>query len=145
MSGCIDGGNGSDTYSSSSTGSSSSSTPQVETVYVPKHYNNALVNQVYSVSAGDNKYLSVYLNPDGKSNYQVYGSMTETADDTSGVQFYIVGPDGSTYVNTGEKVRSYSFNIRPMTAGNYYFYLDNSNTLMTNKLPKLVIYEEYDQ
>ncbi|UXM84991.1 tetratricopeptide repeat protein [Methanococcus aeolicus] len=71
--------------------------------------------------------------------------MTETKDGTSGVRFYIKNPNGKILVDSGEKVRSYSFKIYPMQAGNYYFYLNNVNTWITDKSPRLKIYEEYDE
>ena len=104
-----------------------------------------MVDGVTSVSAGERKCIEIYLDPEGKNNYEVYGTMTETAEGTSGVRFYIEGPDGTTCIDTRDKVRSYSFNIHPTEAGYYRFYLDNTNTLLTNKLPSLTVYEEYYQ
>ncbi len=118
---------------------------QSQNAYVPKHYKNLLVDKTYSVSADSYVNIPIYLNPQGKNNYVVYGTMTETTSGTSGVRFIVKGPSGTTYVDTGEKVRSYSFSFHPTEAGTYHFYLDNRGTILTNKLPKLVVYEEYDK
>ena len=136
LAGCVDESGGSSEYSSNA---------QSQNVYVPQHYKNLLKDSVRSISAGECGYFEIYLDSDDKNNYVVYGTIVETAEGTSGVRFYIEGPDGTTYADTGEKVRSYSFNFHPTEAGYYRFYLDNTNTLLANKLPKLTIYEEYDQ
>jgi tetratricopeptide (TPR) repeat protein len=110
----------------------------------PYHHKNLLNDKIYSVSAGKYTYKAIYLDPMGKDNYTVYGTMTETREGTSGVRFYIKDPNGNILVDSGEKVESYSFKIYPTQAGNYYFYLDNVHTLITDKSPRLKIYEEYD-
>ncbi|MDK2790952.1 MAG: hypothetical protein PWP15_1461 [Methanothermococcus sp.] len=110
----------------------------------PYHHKNLLNDKTYSVSSGKYTYKAIYLDPIGKDNYTVYGTMTETKEGTSGVRFYIKDPNGKILVDSGEKVRSYSFKIYPTQAGNYYFYLDNVNTWITDKSPRLKIYGEYD-
>ena len=113
--------------------------------YTSQHYKKLLVDNTYSVSAGEYEYIPIYLNPTGKNNYVVYGTMTETTTGTSGVRLIIQNPSDSTCIDTGEKVRAYSFNFHPTESGTYYFYLDNRNTLITDKLPSLKVYEEYDK
>ena len=110
----------------------------------PHHHKNLLNDKIYSVSAGKYTYKAIYLDPIGKDNYTVYGTMTETEKGTSGVRFYIKDSNGNILVDSGEKVESYSFKIHPTQTGNYYFYLNNVNTWITDKSPRLKIYEEYD-
>ena len=130
---------------SSVTNSQADQNIQPKYTYVTKHFKKLLLDKVYSVSAGYYVKIPIYLDPSDKENYVVYGTMKETAEGTAGVRFYVIGPDGVTYVDSGEKVRSYSFSFRPSETGYYYFYLDNSNTLLTNKLPRLTVYVEYDK
>jgi hypothetical protein len=152
LAGCVDESGGSSEYSSNA---------QAQNVYVPQHYNNLLSSDsyqfsaqhynnllddnTYSVSAGEYEDVPLYLDPEGKNNYMVYGTMTETTKSTDGVRFIVQGPGDTVYVDTRDEVRSYSFSFHPTEAGTYYFYLDNRKSWFTNKLPKLKVYEEYDQ
>jgi len=152
LAGCVDESGGSSEYSSNA---------QAQNVYVPQHYNNLLSSDsyqfsaqhynnllddnTYSVSAGEYEDVPLYLDPEGKNNYMVYGTMTETTKSTDGVRFIVQGPGDTVYVDTRDEVRSYSFSFHPTEAGTYYFYLDNRKSWFTNKLPRLTVYEEYDK
>ena len=102
---------------------------------IGQHSRTLISDQTYTVPAGKYEEIPVYIDTSGKSNILVSGYIKATTG--LNIEFYITDRLLNKYVYEPVKVTYKSFGFVPDNSGYYDFYLDNTYSMFTNKLPEI--------
>ncbi len=115
-----------------------------EPYQVTKTHSEALIDDKPTVPAGKSVYYSIYIDISRKEKNIVSGEVVETAG--YDINFYVLdqvnynawkeGRWAVAYVSV-ERINSYSYSFVPDHSDYYYFVLDNTYSLFTNKVPQI--------
>ncbi len=100
-----------------------------------KHSTTLISDSTYTVPARKYEVIPVYIDTSGKSNILVSGYIKATTG--LNIDFYIKDRLLNNYVYGPVKVTYRSFGFVPDNSGYYDFYLDNTYSIFTNKLPEI--------
>ncbi len=110
-----------------------------------------LINDKPTVKPGYYLYYKCYIDISHKENNIVAGSIVETSGND--INFYVFDQKGFNAWRNGEsvqpyvyakRVESYTFSFVPDHTDYYYFVLDNTYSLFTNKVPEIKVIWSYN-
>lgn len=115
-----------------------------EPYQVTKAESSTLISDKPTVSAGQARYLRIYIDISGKDRNVIYGSVVETAGydinfyvfDQKGFNAWQDGRSAAAYVSA-QRIRTYDYSFVPDHSDYYFFVLDNRYSWFTNKVPSI--------
>lgn len=117
---------------------------EYETQTVTQRKTSDLLNDKPTVPALHYIYYKIHIDVSDKMNNVIYGKVLETSGydinfyvfDQKNFNLWVGGESAEPYI-VAKRVSSYSFSFVPDHSDYYYFVLDNTYSLFTNKVPQI--------
>ena len=108
-----------------------------------EHRSESLLDDTYTIPAGEYKVIPIYIDISGKDHILVSGVVRETAG--YDIKFYVIDSLSSKYYYGPYRLSKRKFGFVPDHTDTYYFYLDNTYSLFTNKVPRITITMSWEE